>query len=114
MESEDGEIWGNEWQTECIVRIDPAGGAVLGWILLEGLTARAAASGSGSRMDVLNGALAASPTSAFIRSRWASTSISLTGAPTGGWLVSSHAVPKWCGPSGAASRAHHLPVSVAR
>jgi Glutamine cyclotransferase len=35
MEWVDGEIWGNVWQTECIARIDPATGAVLGWIMLQ-------------------------------------------------------------------------------
>lgn len=35
MEWVDGEIWGNVWQTECIARIDPATGAILGWIMLQ-------------------------------------------------------------------------------
>lgn len=35
MEWVDGEIWGNVWQTECIARIDPATGAVLGWVMLQ-------------------------------------------------------------------------------
>jgi glutamine cyclotransferase len=46
-----GEIWANVWQTDAIARIDPATGAVRGWIDLSGLLPaeeRAAA-------DVLNG-----------------------------------------------------------
>lgn len=35
MEWVDGEIWGNVWQTECIARIDPATGAILGWVMLQ-------------------------------------------------------------------------------
>ena len=71
MEWVEGEIWGNVWQSECIVRIDPASGAVRGWILLEGLTARAAAAGSGHRIDVLNGGLAAPSTLPCARHRQA-------------------------------------------
>jgi glutamine cyclotransferase len=32
-----GEVWANVWQTDLIARIDPASGAVLGWIDLSGL-----------------------------------------------------------------------------
>ena len=34
----EGEVWGNIWQTECIARVSPVDGKVLGWILLDGLT----------------------------------------------------------------------------
>ena len=55
-----GEVWGNIWQTECIARVLPADGSVVGWILMDGLTDRARKS-AGKRksvaksMDVLNG-----------------------------------------------------------
>ena len=32
LEWVDGEVWANIWQTECIARIDPATGNVVGWI----------------------------------------------------------------------------------
>lgn len=54
-----GEIWANVWQSECIARIDPASGAVRGWVLMHGLGAAVAARAlpmRGKRMDVLNGA----------------------------------------------------------
>ena len=31
-----GEVWGMVWQTECIARIDPKDGSVIGWILMDG------------------------------------------------------------------------------
>jgi glutaminyl-peptide cyclotransferase len=46
-----GEIFANVWQTERIVRIDPATGQVKGWIDMHGLLTPAEAQGS----DVLNG-----------------------------------------------------------
>lgn len=49
-----GELWGMIWQTECIARISPVDGAVLGWILMDGLTMRARRAAK-TRMDVLNG-----------------------------------------------------------
>ncbi len=55
MEWVEGEIWGNVWQTECIARIDPASGAVLGWAVLQGLGAREREAHPGHHMDVLNG-----------------------------------------------------------
>ena len=55
LEWVEGELWGNVWQSECIARIDPATGAVRGWILLDGLTQRAIQAGSGYQIDVLNG-----------------------------------------------------------
>lgn len=53
-----GEVWANIWQRDCIARIDPASGAVTGWVLLTGLEADAAAhmpKDTNVRMDVLNG-----------------------------------------------------------
>lgn len=47
-----GEIFANIWQTDFIVRIDPASGNVIGVIDLRGLQAKAGRSGSD---DVLNG-----------------------------------------------------------
>ncbi|KAL9264110.1 Glutaminyl-peptide cyclotransferase-like protein [Drosera capensis] len=32
-----GEIWANVWQTDCIARISPSDGSVLGWIVLPSL-----------------------------------------------------------------------------
>ncbi|MBS1904725.1 MAG: glutaminyl-peptide cyclotransferase [Bacteroidetes bacterium] len=46
-----GEVWANIWQTNRIVRIDPATGDVKGWIDLSGLLSPAEAQG----VDVLNG-----------------------------------------------------------
>lgn len=48
------EVWGMIWQTECILRVSPVDGAVLGYIHMDGLTRRARKSSTG-RMDVLNG-----------------------------------------------------------
>ena len=31
-----GEVWGMIWQTECIARVDPNDGSVIGWILMDG------------------------------------------------------------------------------
>ena len=36
-----GEVWGMIWQTECIARVDPKDGAVIGWLLMDGLTKKA-------------------------------------------------------------------------
>jgi glutamine cyclotransferase len=47
-----GEIYANVWQTNCIARIDPRDGRVLGWIDLSGLLAP---SNRKPRTDVLNG-----------------------------------------------------------
>ena len=46
-----GEIYANIWQTNMIVRIDPASGHVVGWIDLAGLLPRGERGGT----DVLNG-----------------------------------------------------------
>lgn len=48
-----GEVWANVWQTDLIVRIDPATGAVLGWIDLTGLLRPE--DQAGANVDVLNG-----------------------------------------------------------
>ena len=31
-----GEVWGMIWQTECIARVDPKDGSVVGWLLMDG------------------------------------------------------------------------------
>ncbi|KAL7583211.1 glutaminyl-peptide cyclotransferase [Lactuca sativa] len=53
LEYINNEVWANIWQSDCIARISPVDGTVIGWILLpelrEGLLA------SGNRIDVLNG-----------------------------------------------------------
>jgi glutamine cyclotransferase len=52
LEYINGEIWANVWQTDRIARIDPATGAVLGWVDLTGLLPGADRS---PETDVLNG-----------------------------------------------------------
>jgi glutaminyl-peptide cyclotransferase len=52
LEYINGEIYANIWQTDRIVRIDPASGAILGWIDLTGLLP---ATERGPTTDVLNG-----------------------------------------------------------
>lgn len=52
LEYINGEIYANVWQTDQIVRIDPASGAILGWIDLTGLLPNAE---RGPAVDVLNG-----------------------------------------------------------
>nr|XP_048326548.1 glutaminyl-peptide cyclotransferase isoform X2 [Ziziphus jujuba var. spinosa] len=54
LEFINGEIWANVWQTDCIARISPEGGSVLGWILLPNLRKELIAAGN-SGIDVLNG-----------------------------------------------------------
>lgn len=57
LEYINGEIWANVWQTECIARICPDSGAVVGWVLMHGLAESLMARGlSNQQMDVLNGA----------------------------------------------------------
>ncbi|PRW50773.1 glutamine cyclotransferase [Chlorella sorokiniana] len=41
LEWVEGLIWGNVWQTDCIAQVDPATGAVVGWLRATGLHARA-------------------------------------------------------------------------
>lgn len=44
-----GEVWANVWLTDCIARIDPASGALRGWVLMHGVR------GAEEAGDVLNG-----------------------------------------------------------
>jgi glutaminyl-peptide cyclotransferase len=53
LEWVNGEVWANVWQTDQIVQIDPATGAVLGWIDLTGLLQPE--DQGGADVDVLNG-----------------------------------------------------------
>ncbi|GMY07311.1 glutaminyl-peptide cyclotransferase [Fagus crenata] len=48
------EVWANVWQTDCIARISPEDGTVLGWILLQNLRKNLVAAGNYG-IDVLNG-----------------------------------------------------------
>eukprot|EP00899_Mesostigma_viride_P016425 jgi/Mesvir1/24784/Mv22035-RA.1 len=50
-----GEVWANIWQTDCIARVSPEDGRVLGWLLLHGLKKDMLASHPSGRADVLNG-----------------------------------------------------------
>ncbi|KAE8680994.1 Glutaminyl-peptide cyclotransferase [Hibiscus syriacus] len=54
LEYIEGEIWANVWQTDCIVRISPDNGKILGWILLPALREGLLAAGYNG-IDVLNG-----------------------------------------------------------
>lgn len=49
-----GEVWANVWQADCIARISPGDGTVVGWILLHNLRERLIAAGE-KGIDVLNG-----------------------------------------------------------
>ena len=53
LETVRGEVWGNVLETECVVRVDPQTGAVLGWIDLTGIKARVEP--ALRRGDVMNG-----------------------------------------------------------
>ncbi|KFK26867.1 hypothetical protein AALP_AA8G304100 [Arabis alpina] len=54
LEHINGEVWANVWESDCIARISPKDGSLLGWILLPDL--RKGLLKSGSRgIDVLNG-----------------------------------------------------------
>jgi glutamine cyclotransferase len=53
LEWVNGEVWANVWQTDLIVRIDPATGIVVGWIDLTGLL-QPSDQGT-NQVDVLNG-----------------------------------------------------------
>ncbi|KAJ7974143.1 Glutaminyl-peptide cyclotransferase-like protein [Quillaja saponaria] len=48
------EVWANVWQTDCIARISPKDGGVLGWLLLPKLREELLAAGYNG-IDVLNG-----------------------------------------------------------
>ncbi len=52
LEYVQGEIYANVWQTNCIARIDPQTGQVVGWIELKGLLTPEDRS---EPVDVLNG-----------------------------------------------------------
>ncbi|KAL2920763.1 Glutaminyl-peptide cyclotransferase [Bienertia sinuspersici] len=54
LEFLNGEVWANVWQADCIARISPGDGTVVGWILLPNL--REGLIKAGERgIDVLNG-----------------------------------------------------------
>jgi glutamine cyclotransferase len=52
LEFIDGEVWANVYQSDYLVRIDPASGAVVGWVDLRDLLRREDRTGG---VDVLNG-----------------------------------------------------------
>ncbi|XP_021726733.1 glutaminyl-peptide cyclotransferase-like [Chenopodium quinoa] len=54
LEFVNGEVWANVWMTDCIAKISPGDGIVVGWILLPNLREGLIASGEKS-IDVLNG-----------------------------------------------------------
>ncbi|KAH9307360.1 hypothetical protein KI387_035271, partial [Taxus chinensis] len=54
LEYINGEVWANVWQSDCIARISPKDGTVLGWLLLHKLRKSLISSGYKS-LDVLNG-----------------------------------------------------------
>ncbi|XP_010675927.2 glutaminyl-peptide cyclotransferase isoform X2 [Beta vulgaris subsp. vulgaris] len=55
LEYVNGEVWANVVTTDCIVRISPEDGTVLGWILLPILRERMMADGEIDIFDILNG-----------------------------------------------------------
>lgn len=60
LELIDGELWANVFGAECLARVDPASGAVLGWVDLTGLLDRRRAAADAAAKgrdppDVLNG-----------------------------------------------------------
>lgn len=55
LEYVDGEVLANVWMTNRIARINPATGAVIDWIDLSALVAKARALGANGADDVLNG-----------------------------------------------------------
>ncbi|XP_028801515.1 glutaminyl-peptide cyclotransferase isoform X3 [Neltuma alba] len=54
LEFINGEIWANVYMTDCIAKISPKDGSVLGWILLPNLRQELIAAGNNG-IDVLNG-----------------------------------------------------------
>ncbi|KAL1202890.1 Glutaminyl-peptide cyclotransferase [Cardamine amara subsp. amara] len=54
LEYINNEVWANVWQSDCIARISPKDGALLGWILLPNLSKGLLKSGHRG-IDVLNG-----------------------------------------------------------
>jgi glutamine cyclotransferase len=53
LETVRGEVWGNVIETECIVRVDPKTGNVVGWIDLTGIKKKVEP--TPRRGDVMNG-----------------------------------------------------------
>ncbi|KAJ0753166.1 putative glutaminyl-peptide cyclotransferase transcription factor WD40-like family [Helianthus annuus] len=53
LEYINNEVWANIWQSDCIARISPVDGSVIGWVLLPEL--RAELLSAGHNIDVLNG-----------------------------------------------------------
>ncbi|KAL0007406.1 hypothetical protein SO802_008908 [Lithocarpus litseifolius] len=54
LEYMNGEVWANVWQTDCIARISPKDGTLLGWILLQNLRENLVQARNNG-IDVLNG-----------------------------------------------------------
>ncbi|CAN8273899.1 unnamed protein product [Cochlearia groenlandica] len=54
LEYINNEVWANVWQSDCIARISPKDGSLIGWILLQSLRKGLLKSGHGG-IDVLNG-----------------------------------------------------------
>lgn len=54
LEYINGEVWANVWQTDCIARISPKDGTLLGWVLLQNLRENLVRAGNYG-IDVLNG-----------------------------------------------------------
>ncbi|XP_050252557.1 glutaminyl-peptide cyclotransferase isoform X1 [Quercus robur] len=54
LEYINGEVWANVWQTDCIARISPKDGTLLGWVLLQNLRENLVRAGNNG-IDVLNG-----------------------------------------------------------
>ncbi|KAL5142294.1 Glutaminyl-peptide cyclotransferase [Glycine soja] len=55
LEYINGEVWANVLPTDCIVRISPSDGSVLGWILLQDLKKELVEAGAISEDNILNG-----------------------------------------------------------
>ncbi|WVZ15749.1 hypothetical protein V8G54_013315 [Vigna mungo] len=55
LEYINGEVWANVLPTDCIVRISPNDGRILGWILLQNLKKELVDAGEINESDVLNG-----------------------------------------------------------
>ncbi|KAL8252687.1 hypothetical protein R6Q59_036380 [Mikania micrantha] len=53
LEYINNEVWANIWQSDCIARISPVNGTVIGWIVIPEL--REGLLSAGYRIDVLNG-----------------------------------------------------------
>ncbi|KAK8470300.1 hypothetical protein PHAVU_004G107900 [Phaseolus vulgaris] len=54
LEYINGEVWANVFMTDCIARISPNDGSVLGWVLLQNLRKELKEAGN-NNIDVLNG-----------------------------------------------------------